>query len=1370
LKRIPRTAWLPSQGDRKTARRTIISDRAAERKAWSSIKAGIKYWRNNLLLAVPLIRRERRRGMGHLTATAGSGRVARHRRSLCASTALVTLFCAGLGFGPARAQSVTGTGNVSGSSTSLPPPPLPSWSIPTEALYVGLTSPGTLTVDAGGSVSNKSAIIGNVSTGTVTVTGTGSTWTNSSVLNVGYGAVPTTPGTGTLTIEDGGKVTTGLPGSSNTGTTVSAIIGTFYAGVGSVTVSGTDAGGNASTWANAGELMVGRYGSGTLTVDGGGYVSNSNGYIGVFADGTGTGNGTVTVSGTDGNGHASTWANTGDLYVSVEGTGALKVEGGGVVSNADGVIGYDNVGTATVSGTDGSGHASTWKNSGDLYVGYNGAGTLTVENGGKVENGDGYIGFYSNGSVAGSATVSGVGSAWTNTGDLTVGVYGIGNLTVANGGIVSNANAAIGYFNTANGTATVSGAGSVWSNTGGVYVGYDGTGVLTIADGGKVSASVIDLAENAGSSGTINIGAAAGAAAAAAGTLDAASINFVNGTGTLNFNHTNAITLATALASIGSGTHALNHYAGVTTLTGDSSAFKGVTTVEGGTLKIAQGGKLGGSSGVIGSASGTNGFATVTGAGSTWTPGELIVGEYGTGTLTIEDGGKVVSNGGDSIIAYHDTSNGHVTVSGVGSTWNTDRLRVGMAGQGTLLIEAGGYVSSSNAVVGFGNPGGSAMVTGTGSVWNVSGDINLGLFGTGTLTVADGGKVIARYVKLTQEAFAVGTVNIGAAPGSPAAAPGTLEAEKLWFSDGTGTLNFNHTGVITFTPVIATLGNGTSTLNHYAGTTTLTGDSSNFWGTTRVSGGTLLVGDASGNGKLGGVINVDAGGTLGGTGDLGTAGRAVTIAAGGIHAPGSAQTVLGNYVNQGTLQIEGNPAGANKVVVAGAVDITGAALDLVLSPASAASWNVFNGPFTIIDKQSAGAVTGTFGAIMQNLLFLDTRVAYDGGDGNDVTLTLERNDVSFASIGQTRNQRATGIAIDGLGNANPIWRAIALNSDPASVRASLDALSGEIHASTKSALIEDSRFVRNAINDRIRAAFASPGASHAPALAYASDDTTIAVSPDHAGRVFWSYGFGSWGSTDSDGNAAALKRSTGGFLAGTDGPVGDWRVGLVTGYSHSRFNVSDRFSSGDSDNYHFGAYGGTQWGNLSFRSGLAYTWHELDTRRAVVIPGYSDSLRTRYNAGTTQAFGEFGYGMAAAGIRFEPFANLAYVNLRTGDFVERGGVAALTARSETTGVTFTTSGLRAETSLTFWNTATTLRGMLGWRHAFGDTIPTATQAFAGSNVFTIAGVPIARDSAVLEAGLDLNLSPNATLGLAYTGQLASGAEDHGFKANLTVRF
>jgi hypothetical protein len=56
------------------------------------------------------------------------------------------------------------------------------------------------------------------------------------------------------------------------------------------------------------------------------------------------------------------------------------------------------------------------------------------------------------------------------------------------------------------------------------------------------------------------------------------------------------------------------------------------------------------------------------------------------------------------------------------------------------------------------------------------------------------------------------------------------------------------------------------------------------------------------------------------------------------------------------------------------------------------------------------------------------------------------------------------------------------------------------------------------------------------------------------------------------------------------------------------------------------------------------------------------------------------------------------------------------------------------------------RGTLGWRHALGDVTPTSTLAFAGGHAFTIAGVPIARDAAIVEAGLDLKMTANGTLG------------------------
>ncbi|MER9843407.1 autotransporter outer membrane beta-barrel domain-containing protein [Mesorhizobium australicum] len=40
----------------------------------------------------------------------------------------------------------------------------------------------------------------------------------------------------------------------------------------------------------------------------------------------------------------------------------------------------------------------------------------------------------------------------------------------------------------------------------------------------------------------------------------------------------------------------------------------------------------------------------------------------------------------------------------------------------------------------------------------------------------------------------------------------------------------------------------------------------------------------------------------------------------------------------------------------------------------------------------------------------------------------------------------------------------------------------------------------------------------------------------------------------------------------------------------------------------------------------------------------------------------------------------------------------------------------------------------------------------------------------MEAGIDMKVSPNATLGLSYSGQFGGGAVDNGAKANLSVKF
>ncbi|MBN9219063.1 MAG: autotransporter domain-containing protein [Mesorhizobium sp.] len=332
-----------------------------------------------------------------------------------------------------------------------------------------------------------------------------------------------------------------------------------------------------------------------------------------------------------------------------------------------------------------------------------------------------------------------------------------------------------------------------------------------------------------------------------------------------------------------------------------------------------------------------------------------------------------------------------------------------------------------------------------------------------------------------------------------------------------------------------------------------------------------------------------------------------------------------------------------------------------------------------------------------------------------------------------------------------------------------NALSGEIHADINGALVEDSRFARDAANRRLQSAF---DAVSAPVLTTASIDAggIHAGSANADGIVIWSEALAMTGKADGVGDAAAFGRNTAGFVGGADMPVGDWRLGVLGGYSHSSFDVSDRASSGSSDNYNLGVYAGTQLGQLGFRAGAIYGWHNIDTRRNVVFPAFSEQLSANYNAATAQAFSELAYRIDLGRNAFEPFANLAYVNLKTDGFAETGGTtSALTAQAMTTQNTFSTFGVRASTQFDTGATKAALHGMLGWQHAYGDVGPTSDLAFNTGASFTISGVPIARDALAVEAGFDVLLSPNATLGAAYSGQIAKGTDGHVFKINFDLK-
>ncbi|WP_438479946.1 beta strand repeat-containing protein [Oleiharenicola lentus] len=258
---------------------------------------------------------------------------------------------------------------------------------------------------------------------------------------------------------------------------------------------------------------------------------------------------------------------------------------------------------------------------------------------------------------------------------------------------------------------------------------------------------------------------------------------------------------------------------------------------------------------------------TITGAGTTLTTlggenNEDILGYYGASSVTVSAGAHYNS---DAIILGYQTREtaSLLTVTGTGSELNvTNQLSVGNFGSGTLLVENGGVVNTGNAAIVFGAlgdaddpiPVGIATVTGAGSRWNIVGEstpfpalgigaiINEDRYTQGTLNITDGGLVSVQresssgLVAGNVEIDPTGTLNIGTG-----GLAGTLEASRV---RNAGAIVFNHTDDVTFDVRI-------DNNNYYPGAGTLTKSGSgtltlnrtgNFAGETVITGGKIVLG------------------------------------------------------------------------------------------------------------------------------------------------------------------------------------------------------------------------------------------------------------------------------------------------------------------------------------------------------------------------------------------------------------------------------------------------------------------------------------------------------------------------------------------------
>ncbi|KRA01862.1 autotransporter domain-containing protein [Achromobacter sp. Root565] len=766
----------------------------------------------------------------------------------------------------------------------------------------------------------------------------------------------------------------------------------------------------------------------------------------------------------------------------------------------------------------------------------------------------------------------------------------------------------------------------------------------------------------------------------------------------------------------------------------------------------------------------------------------LVPMEFRGGTLRVT--GTTFHNT-DRVISL-DGAGGGFDIADAGNTFTIDQ---DLPGNGTLSkLGAGTLVLTGNNTYG----GGTAVRAGTLQVGDgaVSGSI------AGIAQIESGGTLA--FKRSDRVVFGGDIVGAGALRQSGTgtlvltgqnALSGvtTIDAGTLQIGDG-GTagsiagnivnnagLVFNRADDLSYAGALSGAG-ATSKLG--AGTLALSGDSSAYTGTTQLSAGTLQV-----DGKLGGRVQAAAGTTLTGTGTL----NAVTVGSGATLAPGNAAAPYGQMALTGDLNFK--PGAAYRVATdasglsssvraAGTATLAGTVVQLAQNGNYAPSTT-----YAILNADSG--VRGQFDAVSSNLAFLTPSLSYGA---NQVNLVVDLKQVpvdngngggngggdggtrpiEFADAAVSGNQRAVARALQSLPANSALFRHV-LNLPNGAPESAFNALSGEAHASTMSGLQYTAATFTQAPLTRLRANLNAGWMPGTPTAQLGLGDAS--ALPRSAAQPLWTQVFGNWTTLDGNGNAAKTTQSDAGVTIGGDHAIGGgWRLGGALGYTDSRSRLADRASSSEADSYSVTVYGGKAFeagaGKLNLSLGAAYTWHDVSTQRSTAGAGLDQTLKASYGASTGQVFTEVGYAVPLNDrVTLEPFVAANYSDLRTRGFSESGGDAALRGESSSNKVTTTTLGLHALTTFESAGALGHVHGTLGWRHAFGDLDPASTLSFVqGSESFTATGAPIARDAAVIELGVGIEVSKRTTVGVVYGGQFGQGNRQNSGTLDVRYRF
>jgi uncharacterized protein with beta-barrel porin domain len=369
----------------------------------------------------------------------------------------------------------------------------------------------------------------------------------------------------------------------------------------------------------------------------------------------------------------------------------------------------------------------------------------------------------------------------------------------------------------------------------------------------------------------------------------------------------------------------------------------------------------------------------------------------------------------------------------------------------------------------------------------------------------------------------------------------------------------------------------------------------------------------------------------------------------------------------------------------------------------------------------------------------------------------------FQTVAKSSNQWNTAGALSTLTQSGPslaLYNSLLVLSAP-EAREAFNQLSGEVYPSIQSNLIAGSTQVFNVLNQRMQRAFDNDSLPIPPFA------MSLVQQPEPQNNGVWGQTFSSWAETTATVTWASWTAIP---PASCWGQIASWRIITCVSVATSataavittstavvpqRIPITTTLACMRRVN---------RMRSPSRRAGLH--WHKIEGERSVDFSGFSDRLKSDYDANSLLAFTEAGYRFGQPDMNIEPFVNLSYIRLHTDSFREDGGAAALSVSNETMNTFYSTLGVR----VTELPKNVNLYGSLGWQHAYGDKNTSSRMAFAGSDAFITQGQAVDEDVMVGDIGVSVQLSRAATLDVGYQGQYGADTRVNSVNANLRWSF